>query len=249
MPTRFCPAGVARLRQAAKALRRDDPSLSQSQALDQVAVLHGWPNWALLQRNALAPVPSSSLRYDIQPLAAAAAGVRQLKLEISDPDARALARRVGCIWFALPALPPGWFLGPVQTPSERAPDPAVDPSWPPARGLLVEGRFACVVTVDAAAPGDQADALKQFASKVRALAAEALDAAADPSSPAAGAMLFSTKQGPDGTATVWEMRCDSLTQAMAVQFEAGHVPSAILAPDGWWSFSTRVGWRPVPAKA
>lgn len=248
MPIPFSPAGVQRLRRAARVLRRDDTTLTQVQALDLIAHRHGWPNWALLHRNVAAAPPSSALRYELSPAAHGAAGVWRLELVLIGRRARALASQAPEVWFALPALPPGWFLGPGPVATGSSADPYLHASWPPARGRLVGGRFACVVSIDSTSPVDQAaEQLRQFAAGVQRLAGVALDAALAGSAAEGGAMLFFTQCDSDGVEAVWEERHRDLSAAKEACELDGRRPSAILAPDGWWSFSRRLGWRPVPA--
>lgn len=250
MPIPFSPPGVQRLRRAARDLRLIDTTLNQVQALDLIAQRHGWPNWALLHRNVAATPPSSALRYRLAPAARGAAGVWCLELLLSGRRARALASRAPDLWFSLPALPPGWFLGPGPTATSTSADPYLHASWPLARGRLLNGRFLCFVSVGSAASVDQAaEQLRKFAAVVQRLARVALDALLAESAAEGGATLFFTQRDSDGVETVWEERHRDLSAAEEASELDGRRPSAILAPDGWWSFSKRLGWRPVPADA
>lgn len=250
MRTQFTADGINRLKRDAKILRRER-SLTSIQALDQLAQREGWPNWALLQKNALPPDVDASLELIVQPFEPGDPGVFFLKLAIRDPKLRASLEKSGGLFFELPRMPVKWLVRRFTELRDSKPDPFLDFRFTSPRGQFLDGKFLCIVSTNGVQPtqveAEIAAHLRPICARFRDAATEALKMRLDGSPEADQIRLFFSRTGANGIDEVDALTFDSLEEARNAKLPPGAQPIGIPRPEGWWIFQPPFGWQ-APSK-
>lgn len=248
MHTRFTPGEIAILDRDVKALRRSDPLLTQVQARDRIAQREGWPNWALLKKNAIPPGPAESLDLVVKPFEPGNRGVFFFKLAINDAKVLASVKRAGGLSFGLPALPQRWHIRDFL----EGPDPYLDRALLAPRGRFVEGKFLCIVSTDGVEPAEIEHEINARLSLVSARIREAATESLGwlfPTPEGGQVKLIFSRPGKNGVREIAERIYSSLSAAQGAQLSPDFEPIGIPTEDGWWIYQPPFGWQAPPKKA
>lgn len=250
MPSIFTPADVEQLRRQAKA-QRSGTALTQTQALDQIAKEQGWPNWALLQKNAQPAALEDALQLSIEQYRGGDRGVFVLQLRLNDQKLRAVLERGGELSFELPPVPPRWIVRRFTELRGSAPDPFLDRRWDAPRGRFVEGRFLCIVSTngvqDNEVEAEIASRLSLLGASFREQAIVALTEGTDGRHVGHLVRLFYSQPKPGGGDEILELTFGTLDEARQAELPPGARAIGVPTPQGWWTYQRQFGWQP-PAR-
>ena len=241
MRQRFTQSAIARFRRSAKESRRGI-SVTQEEALDQIAQRKGWPNWELLHKNSIPPEPGECLHLRVEPFEDGSPGVFFLKLEITDSKTWERWERRGDTWFELPMVPSKWLIRQFMPKS----DPFLDRVMPWLRGRFVGGKFLCIVSVNGVQPADVnaevAQALMPLCAAIRAAVTRAMEERF--STPVEDRVkLYVSRRRDDGMCEIDELSYLSVADAQTAAFADNVQPIGIPTPGGWWTYQAPFGWQ------
>ncbi len=245
MRTQFTTCAIDRLRRDAKVLRHSNPLLKQNQALDQIAQQHGWPNWAILQKNSVRPSLSESLELVVQPFEPGDRGVFFFKIAIRDAKVFAELERAGGLSFELPRVPSNWLIRRFTEIRDFKPDPYLNFGYGLPRGKFVNGRFLCIVSTNGVREPDIENEIAMRLMPICAQFQEAAIAMAEmllpPSSMANRVRLFFSRPRTNGVQQIDVQTFETLEAAKNATLPLGARPIGIRGSDGWWFFQPSLG--------
>jgi hypothetical protein len=241
MQQRFTQSAIARFRRSAKESRRGT-SLTQEEALDQIAQRKGWLNWELLHKNSIPPGPGECLDLWVEPFKPGDPGVFFFKLKFTDPKTWEALERRGDASFELPKVPANWI---IRQFTQRL-DPYLDRRMPWLRGRFVSGKFLCIVSVNGVEPRDVdaevAKSLMPLCAAIRAAATQGTEMWMN--TPAEDRVkLYVSRRREDGVCEVDELSYLSVADAQGAAFQGNIQPIGIPTPEGWWTYQAPFGWQ------
>lgn len=243
MRTHFTTNSIDRLKRNAKDLRRSNPLLKQSQALDHIAQQNGWPNWALLQRNSVTP----RLELTLQPFKLGSRGVFFLKIAIRDTKTCAELERAGGLSFYLPRIPSNWLIRRFTAVRDYKPDPYLSFVHERPRGKFVNGKFLCIVSTNGVQEPEIENEIKKGLMPIGAQLWDAAIAMAEtsltPSPIATNVRLFFSRPGTSDVYQIEEQTFETLEAAKNATLPLRAQPIGISGPEGWCSFSRHLAGR------
>jgi len=245
MPTHFSHTKAIRLRGDAKALRRGDQTLTQTQALDIVAQREGWPNWALLERNLQPLSLDEQVKTSVEPYEGGVPGVFLVRLVLQDKDVIGTIKRAGGLAFELPAIPPRWFVRRFTNHEDRADDPFLDRRAKIPLGRFVDEQFLCILSTNGVQPseiGAEVDAqLNRLAANFHHEAVRALASLQNGDSSSEVTLLFAAINA-HGIRSVEQLRFASISQAQEAKLGENDIPILIIAQDRSLMYQHPFGW-------
>jgi len=240
---RFSAPQLERLKREAKHRRHADSSLTQAQALDQVAVDQGWPSWPLLVKHSITDI-AHNVNLDCRKFQGGMPGVFEVEMNIVDEDVRNSMLRER-LRFPLPQHR-GWLFRGVESMQHEF-GRYFDTNT--TSGLFVEARWRAILSINGIQPDDvEGHVLGTRHDVLGALHLAALEALLPQLasiSPTAGGQvrLFFTRPSADGVAQLGERNYDTVAEAKASVLPDGWIKVGIPRMDGSWiSYQKRLGW-------
>lgn len=245
MSTRLSPPQVEQLKRRAKELRRTDASLSQSDALNQVARENGWTNWALLARNSL-PSADNLISLAMRRIPDGMEGVFLVDIDLVDAEVR---QAIGgdSPSFDLPELN-GWvFRGAGHRQFEHL--PYITLRFGPPRGVLVDGKWRAILSINGVQPAEIrshiASTLPRVLHGLKVKAFTCLLPYIARSAPTSGGRvrLFFSRPGENDVPEIAERSYTSIDEAKTAQLPEGWTKIGIPLSDGnWVTYQLPFGW-------
>lgn len=242
----YTASQINRLKVAAKELRRSDPTLKHTEALDEVARREGWSTWAALHLGATTPSFSDSLKFLIRPVSSGRRGMFCLELAIDDPKPRSAFDK-GVFSFELPRLPADWELRMPDGTMHAQKMAVLESMRESPKGAFVDGRFQCIISVHGISNDildcKVAERLLPISAQIR----DAVNTASEAWLPNPGedpcTRLFFSLPRANAIHTLKEQTFLSLEEAQNAILASDAVRVGISGPEGWWFHSRYAGWK------
>lgn len=242
MQTSYTPAQIERLKREAKRRSRAT-DLTHSQALDLVAVEHGFRNWSLLAKRSEASV-SDAVTVDLVPYPNSLPGIYLVRIVIRDRQRHlGVGAATDGPQFELPSMP-GWMFRPATDPQYvYAPFMRPDP-W---RGVFVNGEWRAILSRNGVQDSEIEShirlTLPAMLAQLQARAAVAVEQWWCSGPPQDGFRLFFTRPQSGGVSELVDRRFRTLNEAKDAQLPTGWVKVGIPLGDGWLHYQDQFGWQ------
>lgn len=248
---RFAYHEVQQLKRDAKLLRKQDQFLTQAQALDLIAVDHGYANWSLLMKNSI------NLEVDLVTLSsrpypgANYPGIFLVEMELKEEQNAYWALRDN-IPFPLPTAA-GWLFRRAGK-DQREFAPYLDFKQAVPQGVFVTGYWRAILSTNGIQP-DELDhflgnPFRSILSQIESSANQRLVSIGTDTTLGEmnGVRLFYSRRQPSGIEGIESVLLSGEDQAKQYALEDDCVRVGIRNPDGsWLGFSRTLGWTDGPA--
>ena len=238
----YTPVQIDAFKRAAKLRRKADPSLTQAEALDQVARENNWSNWSLLMKHRLDPI-QDPVTISVRDFPGGDYGVFIVEMEFLEPPGTTLRPPE---WFVLPdadnwlfrsAEPEGHFAG-----------PHLDYRGSRPRGVFVGRRWRAILSTNGVEPRDAHRHVQETMPavlaelKARVLEMAVQQQAANEPTPGGRFRLFFAMPAQSGFPSLEERGYATLDEAKNAQLPDGCVKIGIPTQGGWWRHQIPFGW-------
>ena len=242
MQTSYTTTQIERLKREAKKRSRAT-DLTHTQALDLVAVEHGFRNWSLLAKHSETTV-SDGVTLDLVPYPNSLPGVYHVRIDVRDRQ-----RRMGVEaptdgpQFELPTMP-GWMFRPATEP-QHVYAPFMRPD--PFRAVFVNGQWRAILSRNGVQDSEIEShirlTLQSMLAQLQASAAVAVEQWLSSELPEDGFRLFFTRPQPSGVPELTDRRFRTLNEAKDAELPTGCVKLGIPFGGGWLHYQDRFGWQ------
>ncbi len=238
----FTPPQIDAFRRVAKQRQKADPTLTLSQAQDQVARENNWSNWSLLMKHRQERV-KDPIVISVRPYPGGDYGVFIVEMDFvrtGEPPLRAPE------WFVLPDAD-NWIFRSIER-NGRLAGPYLSFKGSRPLGEFIDGRWRAILSTNGLQPHEAKEHIERTMPavlaelKARAVEGAVQQQAANEPTPGGRFRLFFAMPSESGVTALDERGYATLEEAKHAELPAGSVKIGIPTQDGWWSHQLPFGW-------